>query len=172
MTPIFLVIILAICFLIFWLFFNRDPKRKIPKDDVIVSPADGKVIELKDNKIVIFMNLGDVHVQRVPYTGKVLKIERIAGPLFPAYTSKSARNNRIVTKFKTKAGNIEVRQISGILARRIKNYLKIGQQIKTGDKLGKILLGSRIELLFPKGLTIKVKENQIVRAGETIITKF
>lgn len=85
--------------------------------------------------------------------------------------TSASKNNQIVTKIKSDAGIIIVKQISGIFARRIKNYLKPNRLVKTGDKLGKIMLGSRVELWLPKKVEVEVEEGQKVYAGLTIISR-
>lgn len=169
----YIIIILAIIF--FWFYFNRDPKRILPEGNVIVAPADGRIISISSDKkyniITIFMNISNVHVQRVPYNGRVIDIKKKSGSFTPAFLTSASKNNQIVTKIKSDAGIIIVKQISGIFARRIKNYLKPNRLVKTGDKLGKIMLGSRVELWLPKKVEVEVEEGQKVYAGLTIISR-
>jgi phosphatidylserine decarboxylase len=174
------MIVLLVCSFIiillegFFLFFLRDPDRIPPAGDVILCPADGLVIGVEqDNawdKISIFMNPLNVHVQWVPYPGKVLSIERIEGAARPGFLpDSSTKNNQVITTMDTRIGRIIVKQIVGILVRRIQVYLPVGSEVKTGQRLGRIIFGSRVELWLPKGKAeIKVKELQRVLAGYTI----
>ena len=158
----------------FLLFFNRDPLRTPPEGDMILAPADGKVLAITAEGdwdiIVIFMGLFNVHVQWVPYDGKVLAVNRNEGPKVIASRPEAAHNQQVVTKIETKLGNIIVKQITGIVARRIKTFVKPGETVKVGQRLGKITLGSRVELWLPKGKTeIKVNKGERVMAGLTVL---
>lgn len=157
----------------FLVFFLRDPERTSPTGDLVICPADGLVTEIKKeegwDKIVIFMNPLNVHVQRFPYPGKVIAIERIAGPSLPGFMKKAAQNSQASTTMETKIGKIVIKQIVGILVRRIQTFAKVGDNVKTGQKLGRIIFGSRVELWLPENKTeIKVAVSQKVLAGITI----
>ncbi len=169
----YIIIVLVVVF--FWFYFNRDPKRILPEGDVIVAPADGRIISISSDKkyniITIFMNISNVHVQRVPYNGRIINIKKKSGSFSPAFLTSASKNNQVVTKIKSDVGIIIVKQISGIFVRRIKNYLEQGDLVKTGDKLGKIMLGSRVELWLPKKVEIEVEEGQKVYASLTIISR-
>ncbi len=158
----------------FVLFFNRDPLRTPPEGGVILSPADGKVIEISINDhweiIVIFMNIFNVHVQWVPYNGDIISITRESGPNLIAFHPEARHNQRVTTVIKTRIGEIMVKQITGIFARRIKTHPKVGDKIMVGQRFGKITLGSRVELWLPKGKTsIHVKVGDKVLAGITVM---
>jgi len=160
--------------ILFVIYFNRDPKRKIPKGNVIISPANGKLmsIEKSDGKynLAIFMNPFNIHIQRAPYSGTVLSVKRIDGPNLPAFLEDSKHNKKVITTFDTAIGDIIVKQLTGVAVRRIINKLKKGQKLKTGDTIGKITLGSRVDLVFPSSRArLKVKEGQDVIDGETVI---
>ena len=174
-----LVILLYILFLLLafgflsLLFFLRNPERIPPPGDVILVPADGKIVEILEEKgwikIAIFMNLQDVHVQWVPYPGKVISIEKIDGPARPGFMPEASKNKQVVTTLETSLGKMIVKQIVGILVRRIETFVKVGEQIKVEQRFGRIVFGSRVELCLPQGKAeIKVNKGQKVLAGVTV----
>jgi phosphatidylserine decarboxylase len=179
-------IIIAIAVLVtlafgFILFFFRDPERVVPAgDDNIVSPCDGRVIEVKPisedvlgepgKRISIFMTAFNVHVNRNVCSGIVVEVEHRAGRFGHAGKDRAARENeqnRIVIEHS--GFRIMVTQVAGVLARRIICRLAPGDDIKKGERFGMIVLGSRLMVALPDAITICVKEGQRVRAGETII---
>jgi len=156
------------------IFFLRDPERIPPKDDVILSPADGKIIELAQEgewtKIAVFMNFRNVHVQWAPYPGRVVSVKRIDGPAKPAFLPEAAGNKRVVSTIETGLGTILVKQIVGVLVRRIETFVKVGENIKFGQRFGRIIFGSRVELWLPKErVNILSQKGQRVLAGRTIL---
>ena len=174
-----MVVLLVCSFIIillegFFIFFLRDPDRIPPAGDVILCPADGLVIGIEQDarwdKISIFMNPLNVHVQWVPYPGRIISIEMIEGAAKPGFLpDSSTKNNQVITTMDTRIGRIIVKQIVGILVRRIQVYLPVGSEVKTGQRLGRIIFGSRVELWLPKGKAeIEVKPFQKVLAGKTI----
>jgi phosphatidylserine decarboxylase len=168
-----ILITLLAAFSVFLLFFLRDPERIPPTGDVILCPADGTVMGIVTeegwDKIIIFMNPLNVHVQWVPYPGKVVSVERIKGPALAGFLTSASKNNQVVTTIETRLGKMIVKQIVGILVRRIQPYLQPGAEIKLGQRLGRIIFGSRVELWLPQGKAeIKVRAQQKVLAGLTI----
>jgi len=163
--------------------FFRNPQRKPPDDaKVVVSPADGKVIKIEDipqneflkspsKKISIFMNVFNVHVNRMPYSGTVETINYRAGKFFSANLDKaSLLNEKNSVLIKTDNGKqILTEQIAGLVARRIECWLQVGMQVKKGDRFGIIRFGSRLEVFLPIDSVISVSIGDIVRAGETPI---
>lgn len=139
-----------------YLYFNRNPNRNIPAGDSIVSPADGTIQSIKDNRIEIFINLYDVHVQRAPQSGQITNI--IEG---------DSMYNLI--ELETQLGNITVERWAGELARTVTTDVKLNQYIEKGQIIGRILLGSHASIIIPPDLTIKVTEGQHVFAGETVL---
>lgn len=139
-----------------YLYFNRNPNRNIPAGDSIVSPADGTIQSIKDNRIEIFINLYDVHVQRAPQSGQITNI-----------IDYNSTYNLI--ELETQLGNITVERWAGELARTVTTDVKLNQYIEKGQIIGRILLGSHASITIPLGLTIKVTEGQHVFAGETIL---
>jgi|Deesub1362A_J573_1020465.scaffolds.fasta_scaffold00036_124 phosphatidylserine decarboxylase len=154
--------------IIFTLFFFRDPDRQ-PAGTGAVSPADGKVKKVEGNKVEIFMNLLDCHVNRVPWGGTVTKIIYYKGSFFPAFRDDIEENERNEVIISTDYGELTVTQIAGFFARRITCYLSKGQKVRKGDRLGMIRFGSRVHVHFPRAFRIIVKEGDRVKAGETII---
>ena len=161
--------------------FNRDPERNIPTDpNIIVSPADG-IVEYIGKKngnihIVIEMRYTDVHVQRVPIDGVVVKIlgegKKLPFKNIGDYLSKKMLPYQKVTILNTEIGTVKVRQITSAFASRIQVYVHPGQHVKRGERLGRVLAGSTIVLEVPDTVKILVKKNQEVLAGESIIGKY
>ena len=154
---------------IFFIFFFRDIKRKIHEG--IISPADGRIIE-NDGKISIFMNLFDMHVNLMPYDGKISKIKHYRGKHLPAYKNVDA-NHRVEIEIESDIGKIKVVQIAGFFARRIITYVNEGDYLRKGEKIGIIRFGSRVELFLPESCEIIVKRGERIKGGQTVaITKY
>ena len=171
-------------------YFFRDPERVTPDfSNIIVSPADGKIIKvdlakspenLKDKqtiqmmKVSIFMNVFNVHVNRIPVSGKVSWLKYIPGTFLNASFDKSSENNeRMIAKIEIEKNNfIYVVQIAGLVARRIKCELTENQSVKVGERYGIIRFGSRLDVYLPKEFNVRVKEGQIAISGETILADF
>jgi phosphatidylserine decarboxylase len=177
------VAFLGIVFTLFIAFFFRNPKRKIPNlQNVILSPADGKVIfvgeaqekrYLQDKalKVSIFMSVFDVHINRSPVSGKVFKTVYNPGEFFVANAEKSSLLNEqnaiiLLTEDRFK---ILVVQIAGLVARRIVCYAKAGALLKRGEIFGLIRFGSRVDLYLPLSVNPLVRVGQKVKGGESII---
>jgi len=166
-------------------YFFRDPERSIPLDDVIVSPADGIVtyigpsrapidLETSDQfcKISIFLNIFNVHVNRMPTSGIVKKIEYIHGKFINATLEKSSKNNErnIILIETLNKENIVVTQIAGLIARRIVCEIKENQEVFLGHRFGIIKFGSRVDLYLPAHYKTLITVGQTVIAGETLIS--
>ena len=175
--------IIGLAGFIFTAFFFRDPKRKIPGDEhAIVSPADGKIIlidaindpEIGDaQRISIFMSPLDVHVNRCPTDGTVIEIARSAGKFKRAFLDEaSLENERVEMLLDTPHGKVRVRQIAGIIARRIVCRAKIEDKLEKGQKYGIIHFGSRVELILPKNAEIVAQRGQRALGGETILARW
>lgn len=174
--------LIACILFIFHFYFFRDPERNIQSyKDYIFSPADGKVIniaEVEENHylhskaimVSIFMSIFDVYVNRVPFSGEIEYCNHKSGKYNPAYKDNSSEmNEHTVVGILTPQGKILVKQIAGIIARRIICNLKKGDKVKTGERFGMIKYGSRVDLFLPVTSSIYVALNERVRAGETII---
>jgi phosphatidylserine decarboxylase len=168
-------------FFVVWFF--RNPERTMPENhSQLISPADGKVIRIEEIssvdrsdrsflKISIFMNVFNVHVNRIPYSGQVVSIRYTTGKFLSANLDKaSALNERNTVLIRTDDGReIMTVQIAGLIARRIVCWLKEGMKVKKGERFGLIRFGSRVEVFLPLGSTLLVKVGDKVRAGETPI---
>jgi phosphatidylserine decarboxylase len=159
---------LALAGTIFVVFFHRDPDR-VPLGDGMVSPADGRVVMAGPDKIAVFMGAYDVHVNRSPLDGLVKSTLYTTGGHYPAFLSIASRNQRNRIVIETAEGDIEISQIAGALARRIVCYVKSGDRIVRGQRIGMIHFGSRVEVTIPKGYQKFVGIGDRVRAGESII---
>ena len=170
--------------LLFSLNFFRDPERTIPEgDDIIISPADGKVTTVttindpdigENSKLIsIFLNIFDVHANRVPISGKVISVNHKDGRFVSAFRHDATDvNEQTITLFDTSLGTVKVKQIAGLLARRILCYAKSGEKMDKGDRLGFIMFGSRTDVIFPPSVNVLVNVGQRVIGTETIIGKF
>lgn len=162
---------------LFMAYFFRDPKRNIPtEENIIVSAADGKVtrIEEKENgKLVsVFLSPIDVHINRAPIAGKIVKVDYIKGKKVPATRDDSSFvNERNSITLQNDKMSVVCTQIAGILARRIVCWNKTGDNLKIGEKYGLIKFSSRTDLLMPMEVEILVKIGDRVVGGETIIAK-
>lgn len=172
---------------LFNVIFNRDPERNTPEGEVVVSPADGKIVEIKEIekgevfyghaldesyiRVGIFMSIFDVHMNRVPLSGFVEEIKHIKGRFSPLIFREPSENEKNLIWIRDGNGSVYcVVQIAGFLARRIKCWVREGHYLKTGDRLGKITFGSRVDLILPKSdWKIKVSLREKVRAGETVL---
>lgn len=176
------VIVIGVFLLVFSLNFFRDPDRTIPKgENIIVSPADGKVLLIKEvlpNRFIdepswqisVFMSPLNVHVNRIPIDGKVAYVKYVEGEYLVAYHDKAdERNERSEIGIESSHGKVFFTQVAGYVARRIVYELKEGDNVKMGDRFGMIKFGSRVDVIVPKKWNIKVKEGDIVKAGETIL---
>lgn len=165
----------------FFLFFFRDPDRKIPTDpDVVVSPADARVMIVGDpgpgappgewQRISMFLSPFDVHVNRIPVDGGVTRVEYHPGKFLPAYREEAGTLNEWTEVWIDHRGQpIVVRQIVGILARRIVCRVKPGDQVTRGQRYGIMKFGSRIDLFVPKSARVRVKVGDRVVGGETVV---
>ena len=176
-----IVLMAAITFFVVWFF--RNPERYFHDEEkLVVSPADGKVIKIDDveiagtikgrfKKISIFMNVFSVHVNRAPYSGKIETINYHEGEFFSANLDKASQDNeRNEVMIRTEDGRaIWAVQIAGLVARRIVCWVKVGDQVKKGERFGLIRFGSRLDVYLPEDSKISVKLGNKVKAGETKI---
>ena len=169
----FLAFLLILIFFTFLIFF-RDPYREIGKG--ITAPADGivKRIEKNDESIMIstFMRIHDVHVNRCPIDGKVVGLKHVLGKHIPAYKENYEKNEKVIIDLDTKIGKVRIVQIAGILARRIVPYVKDGEELKKGQRIGIVRFGSRVDLHLPlDDVRLKIKEETRIYAGTTQIAE-
>ncbi|KAB2908381.1 MAG: phosphatidylserine decarboxylase family protein [Ignavibacteriales bacterium] len=179
--PLFVI---AILISVFTLNFFRDPDRTTPKgDDLIVSPADGKVLFVKEVvddeylkgkalQVSIFMSPLNVHVNRIPISGKVEYLKYHEGEFFAAFEDKaSSQNERFLTGINYGSGKVLFSQVAGYIARRIINELKQGDSVTVGERFGMIKFGSRVDVLVDPTSVPQVKAGDNVTAGETVLFK-
>ena len=167
-----MIAVLALSVTIFFFFFFRDPEREIKEHDShMLSPADGRVVDIRDRKICIFMNFQNVHVNRLPITGKIHTIEHKKGGYIPAFFKDSHRNERSHTLIETEHGPVEVIQIAGTVTRRIVSYVQEGDYMKQGQRFGMIRFGSRVDVTIPENFEILIQKGDRVFAGETVIAR-
>ncbi|QEC51573.1 phosphatidylserine decarboxylase [Anseongella ginsenosidimutans] len=176
---------LGIIFLVAILQFFRHPGRLSPEGGrLVLAPADGKVVVieetteteyLKDRRIQvsIFMSPVNVHVNRCPVSGRVKHVRYFQGKYLVAWHPKSSTENERTTIVIEHGSGVEVlfRQIAGAMARRIRWYLKEGQEVSAGEEMGFIKFGSRMDVFLPPGTKINVTLGQKVRGGETVLAE-
>jgi phosphatidylserine decarboxylase len=173
-------LVLTFCFSVFF----RNPNRQIPQDkNLILAPADGKVIKIENieslpflpfpaTAVSIFLSLLNVHITRAPLSGTVREIENKPGLFFPAYKDDASQKNKSISVFiNGDETNILINQIAGFAARRIKCFIKKDEKITRGQKMGLIYFGSRVDIYLPREVRLKISLNQKVRAGETEIAE-
>lgn len=184
------LLMLLLCGWCFWFF--RDPDRATPQDaDAVISPADGVVIKVDAaplpgelapfvpdvtgpvQRVIIFLNVFNVHVNRAVASGRVEKIRYTQGKFLTASVDKaSLENERCAVLMRDRAGRpIVFSQIAGLVARRIVNHLREGQDINAGERYGLIRFGSRAEVFLPPGSTVSVKVGETVVCGETVLAR-
>lgn len=167
---------------LFMLFFFRDPPRQgnyLPGQ--VISPADGTVVLIKETdegfylkgkalQVSIFLSVFNVHINRIPLSGRVAFKKYCPGKFLPAFNDKASLDNeQMMLGIETPEGNVLMKQIAGILARRVVCYPEVGTMVKTGERMGLIKFGSRVDLLLPPGTGLKVKIGDKVQGGVTVI---
>jgi phosphatidylserine decarboxylase len=161
----------------FCLYFFRDPERAIPAGNVAVSPADGKVVAVKAenpalNRISIFLNIFDVHVNRAPIGGSIAKVQYQQGAFHVASREEcSVQNEQNVVTVQGEGTTVVFKQIAGLIARRIVFNKKPGDHVATGERIGLIKFGSRVDVLFGPEWEIIVKPGMRVSAGSSVIAR-
>ncbi|HRI23599.1 MAG TPA: phosphatidylserine decarboxylase family protein [Ferruginibacter sp.] len=177
-----IVFILTLGLLLFLISFFRIPNRKLTiRENAVVAPADGKVVVIEETvdeeyfkdkrlQVSIFMSPANVHVNRNPISGEVIYNQYHKGKYLVAWHPKSStENERHSVVIRRNNTEILVKQIAGALAKRIVNYLQVGQKVNQTDEMGFIKFGSRVDLLLPVGTKVNVELNQAVQGGVTVI---
>ena len=184
LDSLYIVISVLSILLIFCLNFFRDPKRIVPKqDNLILSPADGKIINISDFEdpkngeklklISIFLSVFNVHANRMPIDGIFIDVNYVRGEFLAAFDHKASnKNERMEISIETKFGIIKVKQIAGLVARRILCYAKVGEKMLAGGRLGFIRFGSRTDIILPASINLEIKLDQNVFGGETVIGEY
>ena len=166
--------------------FFRNPEREGPRGDgVLIAPADGKVVSVLDSidepdfhgqqvkRVSIFMNVFNVHVNRYPASGTVAYCHHHAGRFLNAATEKaSLENEQSSIGLDTGRGKVLIRQIAGLVARRIVTDHSEGTSVTQGERMGLIRFGSRVDLFLPQGTEILVSTGDTTKAGETVVAKW
>jgi len=193
-APPLLCVLLALFFHWYWLggvllvlgafvlYFFRDPQRTIPTDpDVIVSPADGHIIEVVEEalgaipgqRISIFLSIFDVHVNRSPVAGRISAIEYRKGRFYAAMRGRaSAENEQNIIHVSSDRGEVVFKQIAGWIARRIICWKSVGDSVTRGDRVGMIRFGSRVDVWMPDKVEILVRRGQHVAGGSSILARW
>src|SRR5688572_25197911 len=180
-----LIFILTLGLLLFMISFFRVPRRQLMLgSNLVIAPADGKVVVIeevydeeyfKDKRlqVSIFMSPANVHQNRNPVAGEVVYNQYHKGKYLVAWHPKSStENERHSVVIKNPAAEILVKQIAGAVAKRIVNYLRVGQVVQQGTEMGFIKFGSRVDLLLPLDAKVNVQINQVVQGGVTVVAAF
>ena len=182
--PLWLLAFVLTIFALWVAYFFRDPERQGARGpEVVIAPADGKVVLISEvdeptfmggraKRVSIFMNVFNVHVNRYPVSGTVKYLHYSKGKFLNAAAEKSSEENeQSSVGIETPRGRVLVRQIAGLIARRIVTYSKEGEQVQQGDRMGLIRFGSRVDVFLPLDAVIKVKVGDITIAGTTVIAE-
>ncbi len=169
----------------FTLFFFRDPERVSPPGaNLVLSPADGKVVVAGAApdanplgpgaiQISIFLSIFDVHVNRAPIAGRIAKVEYNRGEFLPAFDDKaSLRNEQNAVTIEEGSRRLVFKQIAGLIARRIVFRKQVGDTVAAGERVGMIKFGSRVDVFLPPGAVLRVKRGDRVSAGTSILGEY
>jgi phosphatidylserine decarboxylase len=181
-APISLVAGGVLVFLaLFTFYFFRNPNRKIPMEPgVVVSPADGRVVVVKDEanagrpgkRISIFLAIWNVHVNRSPAAGTITKLEYKPGKFLAAWAEKaSLENEQNVFTLSSEYGEMEFKQIAGWVARRVVSWKRSGEMVGRGELVGLVRFGSRVDLWLPEGVEVVVKVGENVKGGSSVVAR-
>jgi phosphatidylserine decarboxylase len=162
--------------------FFRDPDRNIPPDpDAVLSPADGRVVVITEEenagrpgtRISIFLAIWNVHVNRTPLTGTITMVKYLPGKFLAAWDPKaSAQNEQNIFTLATPGGEIEFKQIAGLIARRVVSWKKAGESVMRGERIGLVRFGSRVDIWLPREAQIAVKVGDTVHGGASILARW
>ena len=182
--PLWLLAFVLTIFSLWVAYFFRDPERTGARGpEVVIAPADGKVVLISEvdepsfmggraKRVSIFMNVFNVHVNRYPVSGTVKYLHYNKGTFLNAAAEKSSEENeQSSVGIQTPRGRVLVRQIAGLIARRIVTYSKEGEQVQQGARMGLIRFGSRVDVFLPLDAILKVKVGDITLAGTTVIAE-
>ena len=182
--PLWLLAFVLTLVAIWVAYFFRDPERSGERGkQLVIAPADGKVVQIaevdepaflqsKAIRISIFMNVFNVHVNRYPVSGSVGYVHYNPGKFLNAAGDKaSLENEQSSVGIETESYRILVRQIAGLIARRIVTYSKVGDKVNQGDRMGMIRFGSRVDVFLPVGSKVRVQNGQLTTAGVTVLAE-
>jgi phosphatidylserine decarboxylase len=174
--------ILLLCLAAFVFYFFRDPERVIPSDPgAVVSPADGRIVVVTDEehvgrpgkRISIFLAIWNVHVNRSPAAGTILKMEYRPGKFLAAMMARaSTENEQNVISLSTASGEMVFKQIAGLIARRVVCWKKAGDTVQRGERIGLVRFGSRVDLWVPREAAILVAFGDNVKGGSTVLARW
>jgi phosphatidylserine decarboxylase len=166
----------------FIFYFFRDPERALPPSPTaVVSPADGRVLEVIDDsldgrpgrKVSIFLSVFNVHVNRAPVAGRIEGVDYRPGKFYAAMRARaSTENEQNVIRLETERSPIIVKQIAGWVARRVVLWRKVGDRVERGERIGMIRFGSRVELWLPADAEIAVRPGDNVKGAASVIAEW
>jgi phosphatidylserine decarboxylase len=159
--------------LAFVLWFFRDPERSIPADpEVVLCPADGRILRAERGRVSVFMNVFDVHVCRSPLSGTLASVTHTPGRFLAAFhDDASEHNERAELVVDGPAGRVRFVLVAGLIARRIVTWVEPGRALRAGDRVGLIRFGSRVDVDLPDGAVPAVRVGDRVVAGETVLAR-
>jgi phosphatidylserine decarboxylase len=168
---------------LFIFYFFRDPERAIPPDpENIVSPADGRVVEIVDkelldgregHRISIFLSIWNVHIQRSPVAGRISSVVHRPGRFYAALRARaSTENEQNIISLDTPRGPLVFKQIAGAIARRVICWKHEGETVALGDRVGMIRFGSRVDVWLPAETRVVAQRGQNVKGGESVLAKW
>jgi phosphatidylserine decarboxylase len=172
-----------LCLLALFVFsFFRDPERRIPQDEsLLVSPADGRVVVVTEEdyagrpgkRISIFLAIWNVHVNRSPAAGTIKRLDYRPGKFLAAWDARASfQNEQNVFALATDAGELELKQIAGWVARRVVSWKKLGDSVARGERIGLVRFGSRVDLWVPQDSEILVKVGESVMGGSSVLARW
>lgn len=169
--PLAALVPLALGAFVTWFF--RDPDRDPPADArAVVSPADGRVLAVRNRRVSVFMNVFDVHVCRAPMAGVVSEVRHTPGRFLAAYRDDAPEcNERVEIEVVSGEEHLRFTLVAGLVARRVVCRIGVGQRIETGERVGLIRFGSRVDVDLPADAEVAVRRGQRVVAGRTIIAR-
>src|SRR5882762_4155043 len=172
-----LIVVALFCFSFF-----RDPDRAIPSDpDAVVSPADGRVVVITEeenagrpgSRISIFLAIWNVHVNRTPFSGTIAKIDYRPGKFLAAWDPKaSTQNEQNIFTLASPGGDIEFKQIAGLVARRVVSWKQPGESVLRGERVGLVRFGSRVDIWLPQDAQISVNTGETVHGGSSVLARW
>jgi phosphatidylserine decarboxylase len=167
---------------LFVFYFFRDPNRTIPSDPgLVVSPADGRVVQIVDEpldsqmgrRVSIFLSIWNVHVQRAPVAGRIAGVVYRPGRFYGAFRSAASQENeQNIISIHTGGGTLVFKQIAGAIARRVICWKRVGDTVALGERVGLIRFGSRVDIWLPSEAHLLIARGQKVKGGETVLAKW
>ncbi|MDD5644949.1 MAG: phosphatidylserine decarboxylase [bacterium] len=173
-------VFLLVCIFMMW-FFRQPGRRGVYKNGTVLSPADGRIVQIKRvipgyfiekevTRVSIFMSVFDMHVNLAPIEGKIVFMEYSRGGHLNALDARASElNEACAVGFEKGKKRVLIKQIAGLIARRVKNCVKISDKISAGDKIGIIMFGSRVDVFLDDSYVLKVRLGERVKAGLTVI---